>query len=48
MAGKALVGRRLEIQSQIADKTSTGIRVRYQVIEGSTVIIADGVAEFSE
>ena len=47
MSGIALVGRRLEIQSQIAAKTSSGIRVRYQVLEGSTTVIADGVAEFS-
>jgi hypothetical protein len=34
--------------SQSGKKAATGIQGRIKVFEGSTVIIADGVAEFSE
>ena len=47
MAGKALVGRRLDIHSKVLAKTETGLEVAYQVLDGTTVIIADGIAEFS-
>lgn len=48
MAGKALVEHRLDIQSRIVSESEGGLRVAYQVLDGSAVVIADGIAEFGD
>jgi acyl dehydratase len=47
MAGQALVGRRLDIQSRWLGTSDTGFQVAFQVLDGATVVLADGIAEFS-
>jgi acyl dehydratase len=48
MVGKALVGRRLDIQLRRLPTQQGLSRLAFQVLDGNTVVIADGVAEFSD
>lgn len=47
MAGQAMVGRRLDIQSRWLAATEGSFQVAFQVLDGTTVVLADGIAEFS-